>query len=51
MINENRIGLAVQSVGRHRYVILIAVPPSARTPFTDAVASVALGVDRKRRGG
>ena len=47
MINENRIGLASNPWAVVVPVILIALLTIGTNTFTDAVASVALGVDRK----
>ena len=47
MINENRIGLASNPWAVVVPAILIAVLTIGTNTFTDAVASVALGVDRK----
>jgi peptide/nickel transport system permease protein len=47
MINENRIGLASNPWAVIVPVILIAVLTIGTNTFTDAVASVALGIDRK----
>jgi peptide/nickel transport system permease protein len=47
MINENRIGLASNPWAVIVPVILIALLTIGTNTFTDAVASVAIGVDRK----
>jgi peptide/nickel transport system permease protein len=47
MINENRIGLASNPWAVVVPVILIALLTIGTNTFTDAVASVAIGVDRK----
>ncbi len=47
MINENRIGLASNLWAVIVPAVLIALLTIGTNTFTDAVASVALGVDRK----
>jgi len=47
MINENRIGLASNPWAVVVPAVLIALLTIGTNTFTDAVASVAIGVDRK----
>src|SRR5262249_44336098 len=46
MINENRIGLSVNPWGVIVPAALIALLPIGRNPSTDAIARVAIGVER-----
>ena len=47
MINENRIGLSLNPWARDRPALLIALLTIGTNTFTDAVARVAIGVDRR----